>query len=157
MPLHLRLATEADTDGIARVARTAFDPSTDAIARNLFPTHLQPAAGPSVNGEGGAADEVDHGLVWRRTRKGIKARTERVVLMVVTDDTLPAEEAIVGFSLWEEPVPADYVADASKKPEPQIPCPTLDEEAYRTLRRVTAEATTTYFGEAGYKHMWCEF
>lgn len=139
----MRLATQADTDGIARVARRAFDPATDAMARNLFPEHLQPA-NPSID---------DAALAWRRTHKGIKGNMEGVLLMVVTDGEL--NNKIVGFSLWEEPVPERSVGDETKLDEP-IPCETLDEEAYRILRSVMAEASTNYLGKDGYSHMWCE-
>lgn len=140
----MRLATEADTDGIARVARAAFDPATDAIARHLFPVRLQLVD----------SSEEDPAITWRRIRKGIKQNTERIVLMVVTDDEL--NDKIVGFSMWEEPVPAGHVEKEGAAGKQLVPCKTLDEEAYKTLRRVSEEATVGYFGKDGSKHMWCE-
>ncbi|KAJ3497630.1 hypothetical protein NLG97_g1754 [Lecanicillium saksenae] len=140
MPLHMRVATEADTDAIARLARAAFDPATDAIARSLFPARLQPAV-PSAE---------DPAIAWRRTRKGIKMKTERILLMVVTDDAL--DDKIVGFSMWEEPLLEGQEGESMTKGV--VPCPTLDEEAYKELRTVSEDATVAFLGKEGSKHMW---
>lgn len=139
----MRVASEADTDAIGRLATAAFDPAIDAIARNLFPARLQPVV-PK------AEDPV---MVWRRTRKGIKMQTERVILMVVTDDQL--EDKIVGFSMWEEPLPEGQ--DGESMTKGLVPCKTLDEEAYNELRRASKEATFDFLGKDGSKHMWCEY
>ncbi|KAJ6788771.1 hypothetical protein PWT90_03322 [Aphanocladium album] len=141
MPLHMREATEADTDAIARLARAAFDPATDAIARNLFPVRLQAAAPSSAE---------DPAIAWRRTRKGIKMKTERILLMVVTDDALDGK--VVGFSMWEEPLREGHEGESMTKGV--VPCPTLDEEAYKQLRTVSEDATIAFLGKDGSKHMW---
>lgn len=140
----MRMATEADTDGIARLAVAAFDPATDAIARHLFPARLQPAV----------PDPADAAFRWRRTRKGIKLQTERIVLMVVTDDEL--DDAIVGFSMWEEPL-AEGAEEGASMHTGIVPCPTLDEEAYKELRSVSEVATIDFLGKEGSKHMWCKY
>ncbi|KAM3459149.1 hypothetical protein MY5147_006230 [Beauveria neobassiana] len=140
MPLHMRVATEADTDAIGRVATAAFGPATDAIARNLFPARLQPAVPRPEN----------PAIVWRRTRKGIKMNTERITLMVVTDEQLDGK--IVGFSMWEEPLAEGQAGESASKE--LVPCETLDEEAYKELRRVSEEATLGFLGKDGAKHMW---
>ncbi|OAA76568.1 Acyl-CoA N-acyltransferase [Akanthomyces lecanii RCEF 1005] len=140
MPLQMRVATEADTDAIARLATAAFDPATDAIARNLFPARLQPAV----------PKPEDPAMAWRRTRKGIKMQTERIILMVVTDDQLG--DKIVGFSMWEEPLPEGQAGESMTKGV--VPCETLDEEAYNELRRASHEATVDFLGKDGSKHMW---
>ncbi|OAA58314.1 Acyl-CoA N-acyltransferase [Cordyceps fumosorosea ARSEF 2679] len=140
MPLQMRVATEADTDAIARLARAAFDPATDAIARNLFPKRLRPAV---------PAPE-DPAIAWRRTRKGIKMQTERILLMVVTDDALDGQ--VVGFSMWEEPLPEGQAGESMTKSV--VPCETLDEDAFRELRRASEVATIDFLGKDGSKHMW---
>ncbi len=144
MTLHVRKATEADLQGIAQVGVAAFSPTTDAIVRHLFPEHLQPAE-PA---------EEDATVRWRYTRKGIKLRTENILLMVATDDALGGQ--IVGFSMWE--LPTDVVEE---KPagdyKPVVPCQGLDESAYDDLRRITAQATKDCFGETGSKKLWCKF
>ncbi len=143
MPLQMRVATEADTDAIARLARAAFDPATDAIARNLFPERLQPAV----------PNPEDPAIAWRRTRKGIKMQTERILMMVVTDDQL--DDKIVGFSMWEGPLPEGQAGESMTKEV--VPCETLDEEAYGELRRASHEATIDFLGKDGSKHMWCKY
>ncbi|ATY67321.1 GNAT family [Cordyceps militaris] len=140
MPLQMRAAIDADTDAIARLATTAFDPATDAIARNLFPKRLQPAV----------PRPEDPAIAWRRTRKGLKMHTERIILMVVTDDEL--DDQIVGFSMWEEPLPNGEQGESMTKG--LVPCETLDEEAYQELRRASGAATNDFLGKDGSNHMW---
>lgn len=143
MTLHVRKATEADLQGIAEVGVAAFNPKTDAIVRHLFPEHLRPT---------NPADE-DVTVKWRYTRKGIKLRSENILLMVVVDDAL--DDKIVGFSMWE--VPTDAVEEEpAGEYKPVVPCPGLDESAYDDLRRITGQATKDCFGEKGSKKLWCK-
>ena len=143
MTLHMRKATEADLEGIARVGCAAFSRESDAIVRHLFPDRLQPEVKP----------EGDQVLRWRIARKGIKMKTENILLMVVTDGEQNGE--IVGFSMWE--VPTEVVGEKQGEYKPVVPCPTLDVDAYGVLRKVTADATKECFGENGSKKLWCKF
>lgn len=140
----MRKATEADLEGIARVCCAAFSRDTDAIVRHLFPDRLQPAVPP-------AEDQV---LRWRLARKGLKMKTENILLMVVTDDEQNGE--IVGFSMWELPAEAVVVGEKQTEYKPVVPCPTLDVDAYNVLRNDTADATKECFGENGSKKLWCK-
>ena len=110
MTLHMRKATEADLEGIARVGCAAFSRESDAIVRHLFPDRLQPEVKP----------EEDQVLRWRIARKGIKMKTENILLMVVTDGEQNGE--IVGFSMWE--VPTEVVGEKIGEYKPVAPCPT---------------------------------
>lgn len=147
MVLHLRLATDADADGIGRVGVAAFAPETDPIARAIFPAHLQPAT----------ALAEDPALAWRRTRKGIKMRTERIVMLVVTDDEL--DDQVVGFAMWEAPLPEGQAQSAGEDSHNStiVECETLDVEKFKEMRTVTDAATDGYLGKDGCQKTWCEY
>ncbi|KND88961.1 hypothetical protein TOPH_06412 [Tolypocladium ophioglossoides CBS 100239] len=140
MTLCLRLATEADLGAIAAVSAAAFHPTTDAIARRLFPPHLQP---PDVQ-------DGDAARPWRLTRKTSNLDAKRTVMMVVVDEAL--EGAIVGFSVWEAPVRGEEDEEETNLPEK--PCAALDHVALAEMRRLVVEDAKRRFGERESKDVW---
>ncbi|PNY29872.1 Uncharacterized protein TCAP_00212 [Tolypocladium capitatum] len=143
MSLRLRSATEADLDAIAAISAAAFHPTTDAVARRLFPPHLQPPG----------TQDGDAARPWRLARKTGKLHAHRTVMMVVADDAL--EGAIVGFSVWEAPVRGQEEEQDEEAPHPpEQPCPALDHVALAEMRGIVAADARRRFGERDTKDVW---
>jgi hypothetical protein len=116
MPIQLRSATKADIVAIARVGSAAFDPATDVILRNIFPTHLQ---------SGGRLEE-DTQTQWLIRRNTAALDNPDAVLMVAEDGA-----EVVGFSLWIAP----HCEKGTTKPTPVFP-PNMDKEAAVEVRNI---------------------
>lgn len=105
MAITVRPATEADVAGITDVSMAAFDPSTDAIARHLFPPHLQ--------------NHANDFRAWSVGRKSTRLQTPYTLMMVAVDDTISdTTEAVVGYSTWIQPAPPGEEGPAPPKTPP---------------------------------------
>jgi ribosomal protein S18 acetylase RimI-like enzyme len=140
MAIHLRPATEADLASLANVALAAFDPATDAIARRLFPSHLQPP---------GAAPGEAH-RNWTIMRKSARLRMASSAVVVAVDDALGGE--IVGYACWFVPL-----TDGSDEPPPAPPRKTVagtDPAALVELRKTIMADEYATFGAKGSRDVW---
>ncbi|CAG7557578.1 unnamed protein product [Fusarium equiseti] len=140
MPIQLIKATEEDLPAIARIATSAFHPSTDALSRCLFPPHLQPKDIP----DGEAAYD------WRAARKASSLASPESHLIVAVDDDKDSKDRIVGFALWDAP-PADGDDSAPSKP---IECAALDKEAFEEMKKTVNQDAVDTFGEKGIAGVW---
>lgn len=143
MPILLVKATEEDLPAIARIATSAFHPSTDALSRRLFPPHLQPKNIP----DGEAAYD------WRAARKASSLASSESHLVVAIDDEKPHEDRLVGFALWDAP-PADGDDSAPSKP---IDCDALDQQAFEEMKKTVNQDAVDTFGEKGIAGVWRSF
>jgi hypothetical protein len=139
MPVRTRMATEADLPRVAEISSAAFDPSTDAIARNFFPARLQP------NG----VLEPGFQTPWRYARKITQFNDPETVIMVAVEDGAGGEEGIIGYTVWSAP------HDGDGPPRPPPP-PTLDLEALKTAMDIINVGAKEILGEKGTKGTWCE-
>lgn len=149
MPLTIRPATSSDIPAIARISVAAFHPSTDAVTRNLFPTHLQPTDQP---------DDYAH-YAWRVYRKSARVDKPGSIMLVVVDDALPPADEVVGFAIWDIPgrqgLPSSGTSNYSADPEfLAVAKASMDESAFDSLRASVGSAAKDVFGEAGYGHVW---
>ncbi|GFF38514.1 hypothetical protein IFM58399_05260 [Aspergillus lentulus] len=152
MALSIRPAREADLETIASIAAAAFNPTTDAISRRLFPPDLQPTDMPA----GEACRQ------WRAARKSASFHSDGTALMVAVDDALHGQ--IVGFALWDVPIPVPVPAGAGRcEPrQPQEPEPEpaahahagLDQSALAEMRRILAEDARAHFGDEMKRNVW---
>ncbi|POR38561.1 Uncharacterized protein TPAR_01259 [Tolypocladium paradoxum] len=140
MALRLRSAIDADMDAIAAISAAAFHPTTDAIARRLFPPHLRP---PDMQAG-------DAARPWRLARKTSKLHAKRTVMMVVVDDAL--DGTIVGFSVWEAPVRGKE--DEEEMHLPEQPCAGLDRAALAEMQSIVAGDAKRRFGQRDTKDIW---
>lgn len=139
MALRLRSAAEADMDAIAAISAAAFHPTTDAIARRLFPPHLQPPGMP----------DGDAARPWRLARKTANFHAKRTVMMAVVDDAL--DGTVVGFSVWEAPARGEDEEDTHP---PEQPCAALDHAALAEMRDIVVGDAKRRFGERDTKDVW---
>ncbi|KAH8891974.1 putative GNAT family acetyltransferase [Thozetella sp. PMI_491] len=144
MSLQIRHAAAADIPAVARVAAAAFSPSTDAVARNLFPPHLQQEDQSGINGN----------YAWRICRKSATLSEAGSILLVVVDGSLPEEQAVVGYAIWD--VPGDHPApEGPPVPiDPEVAAAAqaaLDTTALESLRREVNEGAKALLGDRGYK------
>ncbi|CEJ92716.1 hypothetical protein VHEMI08350 [[Torrubiella] hemipterigena] len=117
MTITVRLATEADVAGITDVSMEAFDPSTDAIARHLFPPHLR--------------NHANDFRAWSISRKSTRLRTPYTLMMVAVDDTISdTTEAVVGYSTWIQPAPP-----GEGPARPKTPPAGIDADALAQLKQ----------------------
>ncbi|EAW17180.1 GNAT family N-acetyltransferase [Aspergillus fischeri NRRL 181] len=146
MALSIRPAREADLEMIANIAAAAFNPTTDAISRRLFPPDLQPTDMPA----GEACRQ------WRAARKSASFHSDGTALMVAVDDALQGQ--IVGFALWDVPVPSPRCAPHQPhEPEPEPAAHAhagLDQSALAEMRRILAEDARAHFGAGMKKNVW---
>ncbi|PKX91443.1 GNAT family N-acetyltransferase [Aspergillus novofumigatus IBT 16806] len=148
MAVSIRPAREADLETIANIAAAAFNPTADAISRRLFPPDLQPTDMPA----GEACRQ------WRAARKTSSFHSDGTALMVAIDDALQGQ--IVGFALWDVPVPADAGGCAPRQPQEQEPEPAaqahagLDQSALAEMRRILAEDARAHFGDEMKRTVW---
>lgn len=127
MVLSIRQAKEADQEMIGDIAAAAFNPTTDAISRRLFPSDLQPTNMPV----GEACRQ------WRAARKTSSFHSSGTAMIVAVDSAL--DEQIVGFALWDVPSPTGGCEKRqSQDPEPAAHAG-LDQSALAEMRRILAE------------------
>ncbi|KAF4224727.1 hypothetical protein CNMCM8980_005498 [Aspergillus fumigatiaffinis] len=146
MALSIRQARETDLEAIANTAAAAFNPTTDAISRRLFPPDLQPTDMPP----GEACRQ------WRAARKSASFHSDGTALMVAVDDALQGQ--IVGFALWDVPVPSPRCAPHQpQEPEPEPAAHAhagLDQSALAEMRRILAEDARAHFGDEMKRNVW---
>ncbi|KAJ4012432.1 hypothetical protein NW752_008122 [Fusarium irregulare] len=140
MPIQLLKASEQDLPAIARIATSAFHPSTDALSRRLFPPHLQ----PKNIADGEAAYD------WRAARKASSLASSESHLVVAVDDDKVPEDRIVGFALWDAP-PADGDDSGPSKP---IDCDALDKQAFEQMKKTVNQDAVDTFGKKGIAGVW---
>ncbi|KAF9766031.1 hypothetical protein IL306_001593 [Fusarium sp. DS 682] len=140
MAIRLIEASEDHLPEIARIATSAFHPSTDALSRRLFPPHLQPKDLP----DGEAAYD------WRFARKAESLASSESHLLVAVDDEKDPGDQIVGFSLWDAP-PAD---GGDSGPSKEIQCAALDKEAFNEMKKIVNQDAVDTFGEKGIAGIW---
>jgi hypothetical protein len=146
MPVHLRPATEADLPAIVDVSTAAFPPNVDAIVRRLFPGDLHYSEGVRKA---------------RLARKGVTFGLKSTVMILAVED----DKTIVGYSIWEVPVPdaeeeeeKDKEKEEEEKPKPPpMAQQGVDIAALAELRRVLTEDVRESFGERGATDVWSEF
>ena len=140
MAITLRPATEADIPGIVAVSSAAFDPSTDAITRRLFPSSQQ-----------GTVSGIRE---WSIFRKSARLYVGRSVVMVAIDET---DGAVVGYSMWFAPQEEREVhAAALPPPPPKRDFEGFDREAATELRRIMEDDGREIFGEKSTDGVWSE-
>ncbi|GFF52936.1 hypothetical protein IFM51744_07975 [Aspergillus udagawae] len=150
MVLSIRPAREEDLEMIGNIAAAAFNPTTDAISRRLFPPDLQPTNMPV----GEACRQ------WRAARKSSSFHSDGTALMVAVDDALHGQ--IVGFALWDVPVPAGaggceprQPPKPEPEPEPAAHAPAgLDQSALTEMRRILADDARAHFGDEMKRNVW---
>lgn len=140
MAVRVRPATEADLADIVDVSMVAFDPSTDAITRHLFPPHLQAPESP----------DSEAMRQWSVARKSSRLGAKRSVMMVAVDDALGGK--VVGYSMWFAPAEGDE----EELPPPRKAFAGMDQAAFAELRRIIIEDERETFGERGTKDVWSE-
>ncbi|KAF5694036.1 gnat family protein [Fusarium denticulatum] len=140
MTIRLIEASKEHLPAIARIATSAFHPSTDALSRRLFPPHLQPTDLP----DGEAAYD------WRFARKASSLGSSESHLVVAVDDEKRQYDQIVGFSLWDAP-PA---TGGDSGPSKEIQCAALDKEAYNEMKKTVNQDSVDTFGEQGIAGVW---
>lgn len=143
MPIQLLKASEQDLPAIARIATSAFHPSTDALSRRLFPPHLQ----PKNIADGEAAYD------WRAARKASSLASSESHLVVAVDDDKVPEDRIVGFALWDAPS-ADGDDSGPSKP---IDCDALDKQAFEQMKKTVNQDAVDTFGKKGIAGVWRSF
>ena len=141
MAITIRPATEADLPEVVHLSMAAFDPSTDAITRRLFPPHLQTAARPG-------SEAIKQ---WSIARKSARLHMERSVMMVTVDDALDGK--VVGYSMWFAPLQGD----AEEMPRPKRTFDGMDQAAFAELREIMMEDERETFGEKGSADVWSEW
>ncbi|KAJ5383161.1 hypothetical protein N7517_001072 [Penicillium concentricum] len=135
--VQIRPAREADLTEIVELSMVAFDPSTDAITRNLFPPHLQTP-------ERTDSEAIRH---WSIARKSARLHAKRSVMMVAFDDVLGN---VVGYSMWFAPVEGDE----EELPRPKRTFAGMDQAAFAELREIIMEDEREIFGEKGASDVW---
>ncbi|KAJ5494540.1 hypothetical protein N7463_010627 [Penicillium fimorum] len=134
--VQIRPATDADLGEIVELSMLAFDPSTDAITRSLFPPHLQTPERPGSE----AIRE------WSIARKSARLHAKRSVMMVAIDDV----GKVVGYSMWFAPVEGNE----EELPRPKRTFAGMDQAAFAELREVIMEDEQRMFGEKGAADVW---
>lgn len=152
MAISVRDATEADLPSIGLVSSLAFNPTTDAITRHIFPARLKPAAN---------ADIGDAVLPWRVARKaatlrGYHGARDGSRMMVAVDEEGGGQ--IVGVATWD--APEDDKKEKSEEEKefdrlkhwyPNPPPEGVDHDAFMELRRVAGEGPKKTIGDEAYK------
>ncbi|KAJ5827476.1 GNAT family acetyltransferase [Penicillium robsamsonii] len=116
----------------------AFDPSTDAITRNLFPPHLQI---PERSGSEAIRQ-------WSIARKSARLHAKGFVMMVAVGNVLDGKA--VGYSMWFAPVEGDE----EELPRPKRTFAGMDQAAFAELREIIMEDEQRIFGEKGAADGW---
>lgn len=133
MAITIRRASEADVAAITEISVHAFDPSSDAISRALFPGGFE------------NSDLRD----WVLKRKTTRITLKGVTVMVATDDEL--DNRVVGYAVWFPPVVDEANAPA---PPPKMEVKGMDLEAMEKLKKIMMAEEAAVFGDKGTKHVW---
>ncbi|KAK3941286.1 acyl-CoA N-acyltransferase [Diplogelasinospora grovesii] len=148
MPLHLRLATQADISGMARVGVAAFD--QDTLCQALFPPHLRPVDKP----------DLDERLPFRKARIAERMNKPGSYSIVVVDDSLPPDDQVVGYAQWDGPqlspvTEEEKEAAKRQQEEARSRYPrSFSLEAFDQLYAVMVAEEKRIFGERGCKDTW---